>query len=168
LFEYSIPRFQERAAEPRSLGFGRDDKKERVVPRKGRLLNRGIFQNQFGQVWLSLAQDASLGLDSKGRLIPAGTAENRPRRNPGQPSAVPEGLNSQGLVLTHALLHVHKSRRIIRPKGCKDDKVYPGDRSLDLPRNRVFQQPKGRQARRRFTARLNPFPSFGPLANWDT
>jgi hypothetical protein len=24
-------------------------KKERVVPRKGQLLNRGIFQNQFGQ-----------------------------------------------------------------------------------------------------------------------
>jgi hypothetical protein len=29
---------------------GRDDKKERVVPRIGRLLNRGIFQNQFGQL----------------------------------------------------------------------------------------------------------------------
>jgi len=34
----------------RSLGFARDDKKERAVPRKGRLLNRGIFQNEFGQV----------------------------------------------------------------------------------------------------------------------
>jgi hypothetical protein len=40
-------------AHRRSLGFARDDKKERVVARKGRLLNRGIFQNQFGQVWLS-------------------------------------------------------------------------------------------------------------------
>jgi hypothetical protein len=28
---------------------GRDDNKGRVVPRKERLLNRGIFQNQFGQ-----------------------------------------------------------------------------------------------------------------------
>jgi hypothetical protein len=28
----------------RSLGCPRDDKKERVVARKGRLLNRGIFQ----------------------------------------------------------------------------------------------------------------------------
>jgi hypothetical protein len=37
-------------AHRRSLGFARDDKKERVVARKGRLLNRGIFQNQFGQV----------------------------------------------------------------------------------------------------------------------
>jgi hypothetical protein len=45
----------------RSLGFARDDKKERVVPRKEWLLNRGIFQNQFGQVWLNLAQDAVLG-----------------------------------------------------------------------------------------------------------
>jgi hypothetical protein len=27
----------------RSLGFARDDKKERVVARKGRLLNRGVF-----------------------------------------------------------------------------------------------------------------------------
>jgi hypothetical protein len=35
--------------------------KERVVPRKGRLLNRGIFQNQFGQLRLNLAQDAVLG-----------------------------------------------------------------------------------------------------------
>jgi hypothetical protein len=40
---------------------GRDDKKERVVPRKEWLLNRGIFQNEFGQLWLNLAQDASLG-----------------------------------------------------------------------------------------------------------
>jgi hypothetical protein len=31
-------------AHRRSLGFARDDKKERVVARKGRLLNRGIFQ----------------------------------------------------------------------------------------------------------------------------
>jgi hypothetical protein len=37
-----------RTADP--LGFARDDNKERVVPRKGRLLNRGIFENQFGQV----------------------------------------------------------------------------------------------------------------------
>ena len=29
----------------RSLGFARDDKKERVVARKRRLMNRGIFQN---------------------------------------------------------------------------------------------------------------------------
>ena len=36
---------------------GRDDKKERVVARKGRLLNRGIFQIEFGQLLLNLAQD---------------------------------------------------------------------------------------------------------------
>jgi hypothetical protein len=42
---------------------------------------------------LNLAQDASPRLDSKGRPSPAGTAENRPQRNPGQPSAVPAGLN---------------------------------------------------------------------------
>jgi hypothetical protein len=34
-----------RMAHRRSLSFARDDKKERVVARKGRLLNRGIFQN---------------------------------------------------------------------------------------------------------------------------
>jgi hypothetical protein len=28
----------------RSLGFARDDKKERVAAKKGRLLNRGIFE----------------------------------------------------------------------------------------------------------------------------
>ena len=32
-------------AHRRSLGFARDDKKERVIVRKERLLNRGIFQN---------------------------------------------------------------------------------------------------------------------------
>jgi hypothetical protein len=41
---------------------------------------------------LNLAQDASPGLDLKGRPSPAGTAENGPRFNP--PSAVPAGLNS--------------------------------------------------------------------------
>jgi hypothetical protein len=43
---------------------------------------------------LNLAQDASPGLDLKGRPSPAGTAENRPRRNPGQPSVVQARLNS--------------------------------------------------------------------------
>ncbi len=38
-----------------------------------------------------LAQDASPGLDLKGLPYLAGTAENRPRRNP--PSAVPAGLS---------------------------------------------------------------------------
>jgi hypothetical protein len=40
---------------------GRDDKKERVVERKGRLLNGGIFQIGLGQLLLKLAQDASPG-----------------------------------------------------------------------------------------------------------
>ena len=53
---------------------GRDDKKEWVVAREGRLLNRGIFQTQFGQVWLDLAQDAVLGLHAPLKS-PAGTTE---------------------------------------------------------------------------------------------
>src|SRR5271168_2953000 len=52
---------------------------------------------------LNLAQDASPGLDLKRRPSPVGTAENTPRPNPGHPSAVPAGLNSQILVLTHGL-----------------------------------------------------------------
>jgi hypothetical protein len=34
-------------AHRRSLGFARDDKKERVVARKGRLLNRGILKERL-------------------------------------------------------------------------------------------------------------------------
>jgi hypothetical protein len=33
------------------------------------------------------------GFEKNSKLSPAGTAENRPRRNPEQPSAVPAGLN---------------------------------------------------------------------------
>jgi hypothetical protein len=57
LFEHRIARFHERSANRRSLhgkpgqvGFARDDKKERAAVRKERLLNRGIFQNKFGQL----------------------------------------------------------------------------------------------------------------------
>jgi hypothetical protein len=53
-------------AHRRSLDFARDDKKERVIARKGRLLNRDIFQIEFGQLVLNLAQDAVLGGDSRG------------------------------------------------------------------------------------------------------
>jgi hypothetical protein len=38
---------------------GRDDKEERVVARKEWLLNRGIFQFEFGQFSLNLAHVSS-------------------------------------------------------------------------------------------------------------
>jgi hypothetical protein len=44
----------------RSLGFARDDKKERVVARKGWLLNRGIFQAYLDR---SEVQPSLRGLD---------------------------------------------------------------------------------------------------------
>ena len=51
----------------RSLGFARDDKKERVVARKGRLLNRGIFQIHPGlRPGLSSAVPAGLIVESIG------------------------------------------------------------------------------------------------------
>ena len=54
---------------------------------------RTPFRNSVPQGRLNLAQDASPGLDFERLPSPAGTAENRPRRNPGQLSAVPAGLN---------------------------------------------------------------------------
>jgi hypothetical protein len=63
---------------------------------------------------LNLAQDVSPGLDLERTTSPAGTAENRPRRNPGQPSAVPAGLSlKKGLPhISHAeLLQGYKGRK---------------------------------------------------------
>ena len=73
----------------RSLGFARDDKKERVIARKEWLLNRGIFQIGFGQLLLNLVQDCVLG-PSMNMMSPAGTAEGGLRR--GLFPAVPPGL----------------------------------------------------------------------------
>jgi hypothetical protein len=47
-------------AHRRSLGFARDDKKERVVPRKGRLLNRGILSKR---IWTALKFSRPSGTD---------------------------------------------------------------------------------------------------------
>jgi hypothetical protein len=58
-----------------------------------RVCVRTPFSNSVPQGRLNLAQDASPGLDLRARPSPVGTAENKPRRNPGQPSAVAAGLN---------------------------------------------------------------------------
>jgi hypothetical protein len=55
---------------------------------------RTPFPNSVPQGRLNLAQDASPGLNLKGRPSPVGTAENRPRHNPGEPSTVPAGTQS--------------------------------------------------------------------------
>jgi hypothetical protein len=44
----------------RSLGFARDDKKERAAVHRELLLNRGISSNLFGQLLLNLTQGSSL------------------------------------------------------------------------------------------------------------
>jgi hypothetical protein len=46
-FPLSFPVSRSGPRNRRSLGLARDDKKERVVARKGRLLNRGIFQKKL-------------------------------------------------------------------------------------------------------------------------
>jgi hypothetical protein len=60
------------------------------------LRENSSFTNLVPKGRLNLAQDASPGLELKGRPSPAGTAENGPRRNP--PSAVPAGLNHVSLM----------------------------------------------------------------------
>src|ERR1700733_8128294 len=60
------------------------------------LRENSSFTNLVPKGRLNLAQDASPGLELKGRPSPAGTAEDEPRRN--SPSAVPAGLNHVSLM----------------------------------------------------------------------
>jgi hypothetical protein len=93
---------------------------EESLQRKGKGFRpcvRTSFPNLVPQGRLNLAQDASPGLDLKGRPSPAGTAENRPRRNPGQLSAVPAGLSVEIEFSAHTLKPVHKAGKIIWPLG---------------------------------------------------
>jgi hypothetical protein len=82
-----------RMAHCRSLGCPRDDKKGRVVAGKGRLLNRGILQIKFGQLfsrpcgtfqWSVSPQDGVPGTESIDEKPGQGRLESTQRQSPGR------------------------------------------------------------------------------------
>jgi hypothetical protein len=76
------------------MGKPADQGRVRVRLEQRGMRDFSLFRNSVPQGRLNLAQDASPGLDSKGRLVPQGRLEVGRGAILNKFQAVPEGLNS--------------------------------------------------------------------------